>query len=255
MPDNPTRTALVTGAVGAIGAAIARRLHADGHAVALLDRDPKVAGLAAELSASGPGAASYQVDLSDRAQIAAFVDRFTEELGTCDVLVNNAGINLAKPDGSKYHLEEVTDEGWDLMLGVHLTAPFLLCRAFAPGMKAQGWGRIVNVASRAGRTYVPASNVHYSAAKAGLIAMTRMIAGEAGASGLTANCVAPGRVDSALASTNSPEVIAESMRLIPLGRSGNADEVAAAVAFLASDDASYITGHTIDINGGAFMAS
>jgi 3-oxoacyl-[acyl-carrier protein] reductase len=256
MTDPTTRTALITGAAGALGSAMARRLHADGHQVALLDRDADGASrLADELATSGPRAVAYGCDLADRAAIASFVSQLDDDFGRCDILVNNAGLNLAKPDGGKLRLEEVTDEGWDLMLGVSLTAPFLLCRALVPGMKSRGWGRVVNIASRAGRTYVPASNVHYSAAKAGLIAMTRMIAGEAGSTGVTANCIAPGRVDSALASTNSPEIIAASLRSIPQGRSGTPEEIAGVVAFLASDDSSYVTGHTIDVNGGSFMAS
>lgn len=248
----PTRTAIVTGAAGTLGAAMARRLHADGLRVVLVDRDRDAMD---DLSSELGGAPAHGLDLADRAAVARFVERVEAGEGGCDVLVNNAGVNLAKADGSKYLLEEVDDAGWDLMLAVNLTAPFLLCRAFAPAMKQRGWGRIINVASRAGRTYVPASNVHYSAAKAGMIAMTRMIAGEAEDSGLTANCIAPGRVDSALASTNSPEIIAASLASIPQHRSGRPDEVAAVVSFLASDDSSYVTGATIDINGGSFMAS
>ncbi|MCU1479317.1 MAG: hypothetical protein JWQ19_103 [Subtercola sp.] len=260
MIDNKTlspRTAIVTGAAGALGSAIARHLHDAGFHIAIVDRDgDRAHALADELAIeSRPNARAYALDLVDRAAIASFVDDFHADFESCDVLVNNAGINLAHPDGSKFPLEEVTDEGWDLMLSISLTAPFLLCRAFAPEMKAKGWGRIVNIASRAGRTYVPASNVHYSAAKAGIIGMTRMIAGEAEATGLTANCVAPGRVDSALSSTNSAAIVAESMKSIPMARSGQASEIATVVGFLASDASSYVTGATIDVNGGSFMAS
>jgi 3-oxoacyl-[acyl-carrier protein] reductase len=260
MNDNKTpspRTAIVTGAAGALGSAIARHLHDAGFQIAVVDRDGGGArALADELAIDGrPNAKAYALDLVDRAAIASFVDDFHADFESCDVLVNNAGINLAHPDGSKFALEEVTDEGWDLMLSISLTAPFLLCRAFAPEMKAKGWGRIVNIASRAGRTYVPASNVHYSAAKSGIIGMTRMIAGEAEATGLTANCVAPGRVDSALSSTNSAAIVAESMKSIPMARSGQASEIATVVGFLASDASSYVTGATIDVNGGSFMAS
>jgi 3-oxoacyl-[acyl-carrier protein] reductase len=250
--SHPVRTAIVTGAAGTLGGGIARRLHADGHRVLLLDRTAEsLAGLATELD----DAPVFGFDLTDRAAITAFTAEVDERFGGCDILVNNAGINLAKPDGAKFTLPEVDDAGWDLMLAVCLTAPFLLCRGVITGMADRGWGRIITISSRAGRTYVPASNVHYSAAKAGVIAMTRMIAGEFGESGVTANSIAPGRVDSALASTNSPEIIAASMAAIPLHRSGTADEVAATVSFLASEGAGYITGATIDVNGGSFMAS
>jgi 3-oxoacyl-[acyl-carrier protein] reductase len=252
MTENP-RTAVVTGAAGSMGLAIATALAGAGHHVTLLDRDERVRDLADKLGANGVSTRSAVVDLADRAAVQEFARRQLDEVGTVHVLVNNAGINLDKPNGEKFFLEEVTDEGWDLMLGVNLRAPFDLCRAFVPGMKAAGWGRIVNIASRAGRSYVAASNVHYSASKAGLVGMTRMIAGEVGPYGVTANCIAPGRVTSQLADRQSPEILAESMKGIPLARVGTPEEIAATVAFLASDGAGFVTGCTVDVNGGAFM--
>jgi 3-oxoacyl-[acyl-carrier protein] reductase len=247
------KVAVVTGGAGAMGFAIARRLHETGMTVLMLDKDSRVEELAAELGGAAKTAKGFQVDLSSREQVEQFVAQAIGEFGPCDVLVNNAGINLDNPDGSKMFTENIDNDSWDLMLNVNLRAPFVLVRGFIQGMKERGWGRIVNIASRAGRTYVPASNAHYSASKAGLIGMTRMIAGEGGPFGITANCVAPGRVTSPLADRQSPEIIAQSLKAIPLARVGTPQEIAETVAFLCSDGAAYITGVTVDVNGGAFM--
>ncbi|WP_244832136.1 SDR family NAD(P)-dependent oxidoreductase [Caballeronia sp. TF1N1] len=247
------RIAVVTGSARSLGHGIAALLHDDGLTVLMLDRDPSVIDAAARLERGGAKVKGYVADLSDKQEINAFVDEVHGTFGGCDVLVNNAGINLDKPDGSKFFVEEVTDDGWELMMNVNLRAPFLLCRGFVPAMKQRKWGRIVNVTSRAGRTYVAASNVHYSAAKAGLIGMTRMLAGECGASGITANCIAPGRIESDISSRQSADIIAKSMKGIPLGRVGTPAEIGSTVSFLASDGSAYITGATIDVNGGAFM--
>lgn len=252
--ENNGKVALVTGAAGSLGLQIAKALVASGHTVALLDRDDRVHDEADKLAAEGASVRSYEVDLSSREAVRDFITRFLSNFERCDVLVNNAGINLDNADGTKIFLEQVTDDSWDLMLNVNLRAPFDLCRAFVPGMKKAGWGRIINVASRAGRTYVPASNAHYSASKAGLIGMTRMIAGEVGPFGITANCISPGRISSPLADSQSPEILDESMKSIPLTRVGLPQEIGATVDFLASEGAGYITGHTLDVNGGAFMA-
>jgi 3-oxoacyl-[acyl-carrier protein] reductase len=252
--ENRTRkVAVVTGGAGAMGFAIARRLYEAGMTVLMLDKDAQVKALATELCGASKTAKGFQVDLSSREHVEKFVATALDEFGPCDVLVNNAGINLDNPDGSKMFTENVDNDSWDLMLNVNLRAPFVLCRGFIQGMKARGWGRIVNIASRAGRTYVPASNAHYSASKAGLIGMTRMIAGEGGPFGITANCIAPGRITSPLANRQSPEIIAQSIQNIPLARVGTPEEIAETVAFLCSDGAAYITGVTVDVNGGAFM--
>ncbi|QGZ65291.1 SDR family oxidoreductase [Paraburkholderia acidisoli] len=253
VPHQARKVAVVTGGAGAMGFAIAKRLHETGLTVLLLDKDARVEALAAELGGAAETAKGFQVDLSNREQVEQFIATALREFGPCDVLVNNAGINLDKPDGSKLFTEDIDNESWDLMLNVNLRAPFVLCRGFVQGMKERGWGRIVNIASRAGRTYIPASNAHYSASKAGLIGMTRMIAGECGPFGITANCVAPGRVTSPIADRQSPEIIAQSMKNIPLARVGTPQEIAETVAFLCSDGAAYITGVTVDVNGGSFM--
>ncbi|RKT20350.1 3-oxoacyl-[acyl-carrier protein] reductase [Paraburkholderia sp. RAU2J] len=247
------RIAVVTGAARSLGYGIATQLHSDGFTIVMLDRDSSVIDVAAELGRDGAKVKGLVADLADEQQVTDLVNSVEGEFGGCDVLVNNAGINLDKPDGSKFFIEEVADESWELMMRVNLRAPFLLCRGFIPGMKQRRWGRIVNVTSRAGRTYVAASNVHYSAAKAGLIGMTRMLAGECGTYGITANCIAPGRIESAISSRQSAEIIADSMKGIPVGRIGTPAEVGSTVSFLASDGAAFITGATVDVNGGAFM--
>jgi NAD(P)-dependent dehydrogenase (short-subunit alcohol dehydrogenase family) len=241
------RTALVTGAAGGIGGGIVRALKATGHRIVAVDRvQPSPQDL-------GEDVERYTCDLADAASIAELTTNLERDGRAIDVLVNCAGINRQKPNGELYRLEEVDNEGWALTLAINLTAPFLLSRALVPGMKERGWGRIVNIASRAGRTYVPASNVDYSASKAGLIGLTRMIAGETAAYGITANSVAPGRISTPLADTQAADVIDASVRAIPVGRVGTSDEVGAAVAYLASDAAGYVTGITIDVNGGAFV--
>jgi NAD(P)-dependent dehydrogenase (short-subunit alcohol dehydrogenase family) len=169
------------------------------------------------------------------------------------VLVNCAGIQPQASDRGKNFIEDVSDEIWDRTLAVNLTAPFLLARALVPAMKDRGWGRVVNIASRAGQTYVAATTTDYSATKAGLIGLTRMLAGECGPHGVTVNSVAPGRISTPLANANAEDAIAAMVSTVPLGRVGEPDEVAAAVAFLASDASSYITGETIAVNGGAHM--
>jgi 3-oxoacyl-[acyl-carrier protein] reductase len=247
------RVAVVTGAAGAMGYEISRRLHADGMTVVMLDKDPRVAQRASELGKTGPSTRAFQIDLAALEQVEDVVRDVLVEFGRCDALINNAGINLDHPDGSKFFTEDITNEGWDLMLNVNLRAPFVLCRGFIPGMKERRWGRIVNIASRAGRTYSLASNSHYSASKAGLIGMTRMIAGECGSFSITANCVAPGRVASPLADRQSEALVSEAMKAIPLARVGTPLEIAETVGFLCSPGAAYITGATVDMNGGAYM--
>jgi 3-oxoacyl-[acyl-carrier protein] reductase len=195
----------------------------------------------------------YECDLARTRSVAQLVERLAFDGASIDILVNCAGINRQKADGGRYTLEEVDDEGWALTMAINLTAPFLLCRAFVPGMKARGWGRIVNIASRAGRTFVAASNVDYSASKAGLIGLTRMVAGECAEFGITANCIAPGRISTPLADTQSVDIIEASVSTIPVKRVGASWEAGAAVAYLASDAAGFVTGVTLDVNGGAFM--
>jgi len=148
---------------------------------------------------------------------------------------------------------EIALGDWDQVLRVNLTAPFLLCQALLPDMCRRGWGRVVNIASRTGRTFTGTAGLHYTASKAALVGMTRQLAGESAAAGVTVNCVAPGRIDTPLLRQVAPERVAASMRSIPAQRLGTPAEVAAAVGFLVSPGAAFITGACLDVNGGDFM--
>ena len=170
------------------------------------------------------------------------------------ILVNNAGIPSPRRGGRTAGLLETTVEEWNAVLQVNLSAALGLCRAFIPFMRQQRWGRIVNVSSLAGRSRTYISGVSYMASKAGLLALARSIAGEFGREGVTANCVAPGYIDTAMAKLHGEDKNAEIARNIPLGRAGTPQEVAAAIAFLASEEAGYVSGAVVDVNGGIFMA-
>jgi 3-oxoacyl-[acyl-carrier protein] reductase len=247
------RVAVVTGAAGAIGQAISRRLLAQDAHVILVDRDPSVAALAETHRSDGRSAESKIVDLASLDDVEGLAAELIDHHGRCDILVNNAGIHVHGDGGHLITTEETTNDTWELTMAVNVSAPFLLCRAFLPAMKEAGWGRIINVASRAGRSYSLGSSASYSASKAGLIGLTRTIAGEYARYGVTANTVAPGRTETPLMLTQSDEVQQAGLTEIPRAAVGKPDEIAAAVAFLASDDASNLVGAVLDVNGGTLM--
>ena len=169
-----------------------------------------------------------------------------------DIVVNNAGIHPTK-NGSKFNVEEIGLGEWQSVLDVNLTATFLICASLLPAMKRQGWGRIVNIGSSAARNRPFSPSALYVASKAAIAGLTRCIAEEAAGFGITANCVAPGPVETGLTASSSPDAIAAITRRVPVGRYGTPDEVAAAVEYLVSEDAAFVTGTVFDINGGSTM--
>ena len=238
------RRALVTGASGGIGGAITRALAAQGARVAISGtRGPVLEELA---GAVGGGIVVLAADLADAKAADGLVARATEALGGLDILVNNAGItrdNLAL---------RMKDEEWSEVLRVDLEACFRLSRSALRGMMRQRYGRIVNVTSVVGVTGNP-GQANYAAAKAGVAGMSKSLALEIAARGVTVNCVAPGFVDTAMTRALNEQQRARILSAIPAARLGSGDEVAACVAFLASDQAAYITGQTIHVNGGMAM--
>ena len=238
------RVALVTGASGGIGAAIARGLHAQGAAVALSGtRREALEALAEEL---GEGALICPANLSDPAAPTALVEQVEKALGGPDILVNNAGLTrdmLALRMG---------DADWQAVLEVDLSAPFRLVRASLRGMMKKRWGRIVSIASIVGVTG-NAGQANYAAAKAGLIGLTKSLAQEVAPRNITCNVVAPGFVATAMTDALSEQQRTRLMERIPLARMGEPKDVAAAVVYLASEEAGWVTGQTMHVNGGMAM--
>jgi 3-oxoacyl-[acyl-carrier protein] reductase len=244
-----TNVAVITGGAAGIGEAIARRLSADGLAVVIADLDGKRAEeIATEISAHGGQAAGRQVDVSAAESVAALFEWLTDDLGRCDVLVNNAGIATTAP------VSELPLERWNSTMAVNVTGALLMAQHAIPLMKQGGWGRIVNISSTSG-VRASAGRIAYGTSKAAIIGLTRQLAIELAPDNITVNSVAPGPVDTATARALHTELTRQSyVRMIPMRRYGRPEEIAAAVSFLCSEDASYITGHTIPVDGGYLAA-
>lgn len=252
MEHKEQRVAAVTGAAGGLGLGIAQRLARAGCRVIAIDRARQVEEAADALRGQGLRAQAVVLDIADEAAVKKMVADVDAQYGRFDILVNNAGIH-PKIDGERNSFLKMTTAQWNEVLGVNLTAAFVLCREVAPLMRRRKWGRIVNMSSRAGRTLVDTAGIHYAAAKAGMIGMTRIIASEVAADGITANCIAPGRIESPMTTQGSEAQRAMLVGRIPVGRIGTPDEIGHVVEFLVSEDSGYLTGTVIDVNGGTFM--
>jgi len=248
------RAAIVTGASGDIGCAVARMFAEHGADVAVhyARKQAAAESLAEELRRHGHRALAVQADISSAPAVESMVASVMQAFGRIDVLVNNAGVRRV-PGDHKYILD-VTEQEWDLELDSHLKGAFLCSRAVIPHMIARRHGRIINVSSVAARSGAIGASVHYPAAKAGMFGFTKALANQVAAHGVTANVVAPGIIDSERIRWRTPEQLKEHSAKIPLGRLGQASDVAAAILFLASSAASYITGASLDVNGGLYMA-
>lgn len=244
MFDLSGKNALVTGASGGIGAEIARALHAAGASVALSGtRVEPLEALAAEL---GGRAHVLPCNLSSAEEVEGLIKRGIEAMGTVDILVNNAGITR---DGLAMRM---SDEDWTSVIDVNLTSTFRLCRAAVRGMMKARWGRIINISSVVGSTG-NAGQANYAASKAGMVAMSKSIAEEVASRGITVNCLAPGFIATAMTEKLNEAQKKVILDGVPAGRMGEPAEIAAAALFLASPEASYITGATLHVNGGMDM--
>jgi NAD(P)-dependent dehydrogenase (short-subunit alcohol dehydrogenase family) len=258
------RVALVTGAASGIGKATALRLAGEGAAVAAVDLDADGAEATCKaIDALGARALAGVCDVARSGEVEAAARAVERDLGPVDVLANVAGIG--NPAGFD-RIEEIDDAGWDRILAVNLSGPFYWCRALLPGMAERGRGAVVNVSSLAGRWKSANAGASYSASKAGLLGLTRHLAFAYGRRGVRVNAVCPGGVDtpmlrgaaagrrSAAAETALRERLEAYRYFMPIQRLSTAEEQAAAIAFLASDDASYINGVSLDTNGGLYVA-
>lgn len=244
MFDLTGKTALVTGASGGIGGAVAEALHARGATVGLCGtREGPLGALAEKL---GGRTHVLPCDLSDGAAVDALPKRAAEAMGSLDILVNNAGVTRDNL------FMRMSDAEWDAVIAVNLTAAFRLMRGAVRGMMKARWGRIISVTSIVGVTGNPGQG-NYAASKAGLIGMSKSLAAEVASRGITVNCVAPGFIATAMTDALTDAQKAKLMEAIPAGRMGAPEDIAAAVLYLASEQARYVTGHTLHVNGGMAM--
>jgi 2-hydroxycyclohexanecarboxyl-CoA dehydrogenase len=245
------KTVLITGAARGIGAAIATRFAAEGARVAIADLDTEAAEkLAQQLGADEQPCAGFPVDVADLDSIASLVNDVVDRLGPIDVLVNNAGVDTIE------RFLDSKPETWDRLLSVNLKGTIAMCHAVVPGMVERRTGRVVNIASDAGRVG-SSGEVVYSGTKGGVIAFSKALAREVARDSITVNVVCPGPTDTALldqVAAASQKLYDSIARSVPLRRIAVPDDIAPAVAFFASDDAAYITGQTLSVSGGLTMA-
>ncbi len=241
------RVALVTGASQGIGRAVAMELAKHGATVALAARNvEKLDAVKAEIVAAGGKAESFALDVSSEESIKAVGKAVIAQMGPVHIAVNNAGVTR---DGLAMRMK-IAD--WNEVLSTNLTGAFLLTQALLPTMLRERWGRIINITSVVGETG-QAGQANYAASKAGLIGLTKSLARELASRSITVNAVAPGYIETAMTAVLNEEQKNAMLGVVPLGRAGTDADIAAAVRFLASEEAGYITGHTLDVNGGMYM--
>ena len=242
------RTALVTGAAAGIGKASAMRLAREGKRVGVLDLNIEgCEAVVEEIRAAGGEAVALQASIADRPAVDAAVAKLREAFGPVTIVVNNAGIARFKS------FEELSDDDWDTMFTINTKGTFIVTQICLPDMKAAGWGRIINISSSSAQSGSP-GQVHYSASKGAVMAMTRSLAVALGRFGITVNNIPPGAVMGTIMSEAAKNDFRMSMEqltaMIPVGRTGIAEDIANAVCWLASEDSGYVTGQTIGVNGG-----
>lgn len=235
--------ALVTGGVSGIGAAISKSLAAEGIEVIAVDINAEKVGQFAK----GTGITCYVLDVADCKAVQTAIDDIEAVHGPIDILINNAGITR---DGMVHKMDR--ESQWDAVLNVNLGSFFNTIRALAPAFRERGWGRIVNISSMNGQRG-QAGQANYSAAKAGVMGLTKAVAGELAAKGVTVNCIAPGFILTEMTKAMHAEVLAAESKKIPVGRMGLPEDIANTVCFLVSDKAGFITGQVIGVNGGQYM--
>jgi 3-oxoacyl-[acyl-carrier protein] reductase len=241
------RVALVTGASQGIGRACAWKLAKCGARVALVARNQqKLEDLAREIAEAGGSARAFVADVENEEQVKAAFKAVVADFGKIDILVNNAGITRDQL------IMRMKRADWDAVLNTNLTSAYLCTQQAISSMLKQRWGRIINITSVFGQTG-QAGQANYAASKAGLIGLTMAVAREIGSRNITCNAVAPGFIETAMTSALSDEIRQSALKMIPLNRVGTAEEVANCVAFLASEEAGYITGHVLNVNGGMLM--
>lgn len=239
--SGPTRVAVVTGAARGIGQAIADRLAADGCHTVYADVD-----LAGARTAAG-SSLSVEVDVRELGSVEACLAAAANAFGGVDIWVNNAALTIQRP------FFEIDPAEWDDVLATNLRGAYFGCRVAGLHMRERGWGRIVNLSSITGQRGASVNGVHYAASKAGILAITRFAASELAPFGVTVNAIAPAAVDGPSVAAVPPEKVEAMVKTIPAGRLGRPEEIAALVAFLASEEAGFVTGATYDVNGGMLM--
>ena len=243
------KVAIVTGAGQGMGRAVAERLAAGGAQLVVNDLNPSSAeGTASQIAADGGDAIAVAGDVTSKNDVTRIVDEAVRQYGGVHIMVNNAGILRPTP------VIDIEEDEWDLVIGVNLKGTYLCSRAVLPAMQQAGWGRIVNFSSTAGKNVSTVGGAHYTAAKAGILGFSRHLAKEVARFGITVNSVCPGLIDTEMVRSTIDKERAEAYaRSFPISRLGEPHEVAELVAFLASDRAAYITGASLDINGGDLM--